>query len=291
MQAMTPPAMAARTGPSPIVAMIANAPSRAGAAARQIMATVEGLGKSAIVFLRATMLPQDNWTIVLTPTSAEFKDYVGLDYHQPSRKLLLSANNPAGQPNNFELMGADGTHSSFSNVAGLSGEVLIATARDDGQGMSVGGFNAGELFTSTGIPGVIARVSASGASVQNPWVTLPGEVGLGGIYVDRTGVFGGDLIAVTSLGGVWRVNSSGVATRLASLGTRLAGVTTVQDDPDRYGPWAGKILAGAKDLSAVYAIDAQGQTSTLQLDIHPQDIDIVPAQENLYAVDTSTRKL
>src|SRR5436190_20295164 len=106
MQAMTPPAMAARTGPSPIVAMIANAPSRAGAAARQIMATVEGLGKSAIVFLRATMLPQDNWTIVLTPTSAEFKDYVGLDYHQPSRKLLLSANNPAGQPNNFELMGA-----------------------------------------------------------------------------------------------------------------------------------------------------------------------------------------
>jgi hypothetical protein len=254
------------------------------------MATLATIETKLLVFLRAS-LPQDNWTVVLTPVSGEFKDYVGLDYHQPSKKLLLSANTPTGQPNNFELIAADGTRSAFSNVAGLSGELLTATTRDEDQGMSRGGFFAGELLTSTGVPGVIARVNASGASVQNPWLTLPDETALSGLYVDRTGLFGGDLIIVTALGGVWRVNSSGGATKLASLGTRLAEVTVVPDDPDRYGPWAGKILAGAKDQSTVYAIDTLGQTSTLQLDIHPQDIDIVPAQENFYAVDTSARKL
>ena len=290
MQATTPPVMAAKRGPSPILTLIASAPNRAGAATRHLMATLVTIESSLFAFLRASP-PQDNWTVLLTPVSGEFKGYVGLDYHQPSKRLLLSANTPTGQPNNFELVAANGTSSVFSNVAELGGDLLIATTRDEDQGMSFGGFLAGELLTSTGVPGVIARVSASGASVQNPWVTLPDETGLGGLYVDRTGVFGGDLIVVTTLGGIWRVNSAGSATRLASLGTRLAGVTVVPDDPDRYGPWAGKILAGAKDQSAVYAVDTLGQTSTLQLDIHPQDIDIVPAQENFYAVDTSARKL
>ncbi len=158
--------------------------------------------------------------------------------------------------------------------------------------MSRGGFPAGELFTTTGVAGVIARVNASGATVQNPWVTLPGETGaIGGLYLDRTGVYGGDLLAVTTTGGVWRVNAAAEATKVASLETRLAGVTSVPEDPDRYGPWSGKILAGAKDLSLVYAIDAAGQSSSMPLDVQPQDIDVVPAQENFYAVDTVGRKV
>src|SRR6185503_18357292 len=230
--------------------------------------------------------------IVLTPVTTEFKDYSGLDYHASSRKLLLSANSPGGLPNNFEAVAADGSRAAFSNVAALNGELLIATSRDEGQGMSRGGFPAGELFTTTGVTGAIARVNASGATVQNPWVTLTGETGaISGLYLDRTGVYGGDLLAVTSTGGVWRVNPSAEATKIASLDTRLAGVTSVPEDPDRYGPWSGKILAGAKDQSLVYAIDAQGQSSTLQLDVQPQDIDIVPAQENFFAVDTVSRKV
>jgi RHS repeat-associated protein len=282
--------MAAQRGPSPILTLIVSMPNRARAATLNMMAILATVETKLFALVRPSS-PQDNWTVVLTPVSADFKDYVGLDYHQPSKKLLLSANSPTGQPNNFELIAADGTRSVFSNVAELSGGLLIATTRDEDQGMSRGGFSAGELLSSTGVSGVIARVNASGASLQNPWVTLPDETGIGGLYVDRTGVFGGDLIVVTTLGGVWRVNSVGVATKLASLGTRLAGVTVVPDDPDRYGPWAGKILAGAKDQSTIYAVDTLGQTSTLQLDIHPQDIDIVPAQENFYAVDTSARKV
>ena len=189
-------------------------------------------------------------------------------------------------------MAADGTKSAFSNLAGLDGELLIATSRDEGQGLSRGGFVAGELFTSTGVAGVIARVNASGATVQNPWVTLPGETGsIGGLYLDRTDVFGGDLIAVTTTGGVWRVNAAAEATKVASLETRLAGVTTVPEDPDRYGPWSGRILAGAKDLSLVYAINALGESTSLAVGVQPQDIDVIPAQENFFAVDGVGRKV
>ena len=285
MQVITPPAMAAPVGPSPISVTL-------GKASSSVMTTLALVEESLVSFLRATFTPQEQWNVVLTATSAEFKDYAGVDYHASSRKLLLAANTPGGQPNNFETVAADGSRAAFSNVAGLDGALLIATSRDEGQGMSRGGFPAGELFATTGVAGVIARLSASGATVQNPWVTLPGETGeIGGLYLDRTGVYGGDLLAVTSTGGVWRVNAAAEATKIAGLDTRLAGVASVPEDPDRYGPWSGKILAGAKDLSLVYAIDAAGQSSSMQLDVHPQDIDIVPAQENFYAVDTVGRKV
>src|SRR5215510_13919614 len=158
LQVITPPVMAAPTGPSPIVVALSKAPGR-------VMATLAFAEQSLVAFLRATFTPQENWNVVLTPVNAEFKDYVGLDYHASSRKLLLSANTPGGMPNNFEAVAADGTHASFSNVAGVNGELLIATSRDEGQGMSRGGFPAGDLFTSTGVPGVVARISASGAAV------------------------------------------------------------------------------------------------------------------------------
>ncbi len=285
LQVITPPVMAAPRGPSPIVSTISNAP-------RQLMAKFALVEQSLVALLRAALTPQENWNVVLTPTTTEFKDYSGLDYHASSRKLLLSANTPSGQPNNFEAVATDGSRAAFSNVAGLDGDVLIATSRDEGQGMSRGGFPAGELFASTGVPGAIARVNASGATVQNPWVTLTNETGaISGLYLDRTGVFGGDLLAVTTTGGVWRVNAAAEATKVAGLDTRLAGVASLPDDPDRYGPWSGKILAGAKDQSLVYAIDAQGQSISLAVDVQPQDVDVVPAQENFFAVDTVGRKV
>ena len=241
--------------------------------------------------VNAAVTPQENWNVVLTPVVTEFHGHTGLDHHQPSRKLLLSANTPAGQPHSFELLASDGGHATFSNVAGLQGDVLVATARDDGQGLSRGGFQPGTLFASTGAAGAVARISADGATVQNPWVVLPGETAITGLHLDRTGTFGGDLLVVTASGGVWRVSASATPARLAALGTRLAGVTAVPDDPLAYGPWAGKVLVGAKELASVYAVDAQGQSVSYPVGVAPQDLDVVPAHENLYALDPASQKL
>ncbi|HEX5887480.1 MAG TPA: hypothetical protein VFY61_02205, partial [Pyrinomonadaceae bacterium] len=234
----------------------------------------------------------EEFGVVLTQLSTAFSGHAGIEHHQPLRRVVVSANSPTGMPLNFESIDEDGTHRPYSNVAGLTGAKKIATARDDGTGLSLGGFTPGELFSGTGVPGVIARVAADGATVQNPWVTLPGETGLeAGLSIDRTGVFGGDLIAVTTTGGVWRITSAGVATRVADLGTPLEGVTTVPNDVPNYGPWAGKILAGAKTQNAIYAIDAQGAFTSTDVGISPQDIRIIPAHENFYGVDAASSKI
>jgi len=234
----------------------------------------------------------EQFGVVLTPLGTPFAGHVGIEHHQPLRKVVVSSNNPTGSPFNFEALDADGTHRPHSNVSGLAGPLKIATARDDGAGMSRGGFKPGELFSGTGVAGAVARVSADGAAAQNPWVTLAGEDGLpSGLVVDRTGVFGGDLVVVTTAGGVWRVNSAGSAARVARLDTRLAGVTTLPDDAARYGPWAGRILAGAGDRGAVYAIDAQGNSAAFQLGLDPEEIRVIPAHENFYGVDPAGGKI
>lgn len=248
----------------------------------------------AVVISAASGYAQSVSPVHLTPHTG-FSAPVGIDHHQPTNQVVISVNYPSGQPYNFELVDIYGNHQQFSNIRGLTEEVKIATARDDGGGRSLGGFTPGELFTGTGVPGHIARISADGATVQNPWVVLPGETGLlrGSLHVDRTGVFGGDLIVVTTepAGNVWRVSSGGMMTKLASLGIHLEGVTTVPDNPAKYGPWAGKILAGAEQQGRVYAIDVRGNTTFYELGINPEDIDLIPPDENFFGVDYGSQTI
>ena len=89
VQAFTPPVMAAPAGPSPIVVTL-------GKGTNRLLTTLALVEQSLVVFLRAMLTPQEQWNVVLTPVTAEFKDYAGLDYHHSSRKLLLAANTPGG---------------------------------------------------------------------------------------------------------------------------------------------------------------------------------------------------
>lgn len=231
--------------------------------------------------------------VTLTQVSTAFSNPVGIDHHEPTNKVVLSVNYPSGIPSNLELVANDGTHSQFSTLSGLTDELKIATAKNDGGGMSLGGFPSGTAFTGSGVAGVIVRISPDGLTVQNPWVTLPGEPGLmrGSLYVDRTGVFGGDLIVVTTAGNVWRVTSAGVPTPLASVGTHLEGLCVIPNDVVQYGPWAGKILAGAEGQGRLYTVDPAGTVAFYALGIQPEDIDLIPANENFFGVDYSGQKL
>ena len=256
---------------------------------KKILSCVALTGLTVTTLYAQTVSP-----IKLTPHTG-FNNPIGIDHHQPTNKVVMSVNYPTGQPHNFELVDVFGNRQPFSNIRGLTEEVKIATARDDGGGKSLGGFTPGELFTGTGVAGHIARISADGSTIQNPWVVLPGETGLlrGSLHIDRTGVFGGDLIVVTTepAGNVWRVNSAGVPTKLASFGTHLEGVTTAPDDPAKYGPWAGKILAGAEQQGRIYTVDTQGNTAFFRLGIDPEDIDVIPANKNFFGIDFGGRTL
>jgi hypothetical protein len=222
--------------------------------------------------------------VTLTPLSTGFNNPVGIDYHEPSKKVIMSVNYPGGEPYNFELVGADGGRTQFSAIHGLTDELKLATVRS---GPCQGGFATGELFTGNGIPGQVVRVSADGSAIQDPWVTLA-DPGLmrGGLFQDRFCVAGGDLIVVTTAGGVWRIKSDGTTRRLASLGVHLEGVTTIPNDPARYGPWAGKILTGAENEGLFWTIDpSTGATVSYNLGVNPEDVDIVPPNENFFGVN------
>lgn len=231
--------------------------------------------------------------VTLTPIATGFNNPVGIDYHEPTDQVILSVNYPTGQPSNFELVARDGTRQPFTTISGFTDEVKIATVRS---GPHQGGFTVGEVFTGNGQPGQIVRISPDGSTVQNPWVTL-NDPGLlrGSLFQDRYGVFGGDLIVVTTTGGVWRVPSAGPppTAPVANLDTHLEGVTTVPDLP-RYGPWAGKIVVGAEQRvpqPAIIAIDAAGNSTVHELGISPEDIEIIPAGENFVGVDFGGRQL
>ncbi len=242
---------------------------------------------ATLVLFGAPVLPVS--AINLTQISTTFNNPIGIDYHEPTNSIVVSVNYPSGQPHNFERINFDGTHVQFSSLSGFTDEVKIATVRSG----NVGGFTTGDLFTGNGVDGQIMRITGNGA-VASLFVDLPGVGnGLmrGSLYVDRTGVFGGDLIAVTTGGEVWRVNSLGAPTKLADVNTHLEGVITVPNDPTKYGPLAGKIIAGAEGQVRLYAIDTAGNTAFYNLNVSIEDIDLIPANENFFGVNFGTGRI
>ncbi len=231
--------------------------------------------------------------IKFTAISTTFNSPIGIDYHEPTRSVVMSVNYSAGTPLNFERVQADGMHQPFSNVSGFTDEVKIATARSG----NPGGFVAGDLFVGNGVDGQIVRITAGGSTVMNPWVDLPGDNnGLmrGSLFVDRWGVLGGDLVVVTTNGQVWRITSAGVPTAVGpgAPGVHLEGLTVVPNAPARYGPLAGKIIAGAEAVGLLYAFSpSDGSFVTYDTGVKVEDIDIVPIKENFFGVNFGTSKL
>ena len=235
-------------------------------------------------------------SVTLTPISTPFNTPIGIDHHTPTNKVVMSVNyGTGGNPYNFEIVNSDGSRAQFSNVTGLTDEIKIATAKDN-----LGGFAPGELFTGNGVDGQIVRISADGTTVQNPWVNLPGaDNGLmrGSLYVDRTGVWGGDLIVCTTVGQVWRVNSAGIPTLVVDLRdhqfgpVHLEGLVTVPNDVSKYGPFAGKAIAGAEAIAKVVVIGPEPSLTLWDIGVSPEDIDLIPANQNFFGVDFGSGQL
>ncbi len=228
--------------------------------------------------------------ITFTAISTPFTTPIGIDFHEPTRSVILSANYPSGMPSNLERITQDGTHFAFSNLKGLTEEIKIATVRSG----NVGGFLTGELVVGNGLDGQLVRISADGNTVNNPWVSLSGAGhGLfrGSLHFDSTGLYGGDLIAVTTVGEVWRIKSDGTPTKLASLGVHLEGLIVVPNAPARYGPLAGKILVGAEEQTNLHVLDNSGLVTTLMVGVKVEDIDIVRPSENFFGINFGTSRL
>ncbi len=225
-----------------------------------------------------------------TAISTGFPRPIGIDYHEPTNSLVMSVNYSSGSPHNFQRVESDGTQFPFSAIFGFTDEVKIATVRSG----NPGGFITGTLFTGNGLDGQIVRIAPDGSS-SSVFADLPGAGnGLmrGSLYVDQTGVYGGDLIAVTTLGEVWRINSAGIATMIADVGNvHLEGVLTVPNDVLKYGDLAGKIIAGAEVPGQLYIFDNTGFIDNPNVGVDIEDIDLIPENENFFGVNYGTGNL
>ena len=229
-------------------------------------------------------------SLMLVAISTEFNSPVGIDYHQSSDTVIVSVHYPDGVPYNFERILSDGTHVQFSEFSNLTNEVKIATTRPE----NPGGFFAGTLFVGNGIDGQIVRISSDGSTIDNPWVDLPNDSnGLmrGSLYVDQTGAWGGDLVVCTTNGEVWRVDSDGSPTQIAAVGVHLEGLMVVPPSEERYGPLAGRAIAGAEGAGLLYAFATDGSYDTYSLGVNVEDIEIIMPGENFFGVNYGSSRL
>ena len=241
-------------------------------------------------------------SITLAPVDIGFPNPIDIGYDKPFNSLVVSVNYRRGEPRNFALLHAKGKFTPFGSTHGLTDEVYIAAIRPS---LCQKGFVTGDLYFGTGRPGVVARLSDNGAKFTDPWVRLPNEQGLlrGGIQQDLACVAGGDLIVTTTRGNVWRVSAAGAAKRVAHIGpvrkqlASLEGVTTVPNNPARYGPWAGQILAAGEQVGVLFSIDPStgkvGRSDVQGGAKFPgaESVVIVPPNQNFFGVNFGAGKL
>jgi RHS repeat-associated protein len=233
----------------------------------------------------------------------------GVDYLVHSNAVIMSSSLSPG----LYLLHPNGTRTTFCSYSGGLNieEAYIATSKSTN-----GGFAVGETFAAFGLgehgvdplyPAEVMRISPSGSVVGNlgdsgsAWAILTNNVVTNkdvimAVWVDETGAWGGDLIAATTAGlngNVWRINSSGQVSLVAQLHrdrehVYFEGITTIPNDPFKYGPWAGRIIVGG-DYSPLFAIDTNGVVTAYDLGFGAEDIRIIPPNQNLYMADDEHR--
>lgn len=226
----------------------------------------------------------------LVTAANQFAGMSGVTFTESLNQLVVSVNSPFGQPRNFETVRADGTRVPFTAAAGIFGQNSLASARSG----NLGGFKPGDVFFG-GAPGQIGRITDGGNTLINSWVTLPGELGNyeQGLSFDETGIFGGDLLVATVMGGVWRIDANGHATKLAQTPYRLNGLTVIPNNADRYGPLAGKLVAVVRCCSyGLITVDTSGTVTFFDRDnFDLEGIHVVVPNENFFSADTFSGRL
>lgn len=194
--------------------------------------------------------------------------------------LVLAYLPGAGRAGRLGLMRPGVAGSATLAEAGIIDGSLLSIPKDTGR------FRRGEIYFGLGAAGQIARTTPEMGRKYEILLTLPGEDGVvTSLAVDETNVFGGELIAATSRGNVWRIDGFGTSRLIASLGREVAIDSVIVAGGDTTGPLTGRILALSRRLGRIYEIDADGQVTVRDFGIpRPAALLNIGSGGNLYAV-------
>jgi hypothetical protein len=128
-----------------------------------------------------------------------------------------------------------------------------------------------DIYATQG--GQVWKISPDGSSVS-PFATIPAcGATHSGITFDHVGTFGFDMIVTCNNGNVYRVNSSGTPSFVASTGTFLEGPAIPSAT---FGPLGGQIWAADENSGTVWAISSGGSVTAAVTYPSAESVHVVP---------------
>ena len=198
-----------------------------------------------------------------------------LDFNAADETLLVSG------ASGFESVTLEGTRTRFGSQTNWPAGAPLVTSKTDSEQ-----FASYEIFTARR-PGQIVKLSPQGAVESDPWTSLRGERGLvTALQVDRAGAFGGDLLAGTAAGNIWRIDEGGTPAFVAATGLPIVALVAVPTAP-RYGVWAGMVLAATgRPACRLFVVTPTGVGTELDPRMCLTDLDLVMPDTDLYIAGT-----
>jgi PEP-CTERM motif len=112
--------------------------------------------------------------------------------------------------------------------------------------LGLGGFPSRDIYVASA--NGIVHITNNGASSNSFVSGLTGTVR--GILFDAVGTFGGDMLVTTNAGSVYRINSAGTPTQIASTGEDTEGLDIAVS-----GPFAGDLIVASEGSGNIRAIN------------------------------------
>lgn len=172
-------------------------------------------------------------------------------------------------PNNNQLYATDLDGSNVRKFGGalpayFTGENYVTSS------LGVGGFGARDVFVGSQSSNQIYRIDNAGGA-PSLFATLGAGEGVRSIAFDPYGLYGLNMLVATGAGHVYRVDNTGSASLLASLGEDTEGIGFAPQD---FGPYAkGTLFTASEGSGAIRAIKADGSA--------PSTITHIPGAEML----------
>jgi hypothetical protein len=138
-------------------------------------------------------------------------------------------------------------------IPGAGGEIYVSSS------LGLGGFAKGDVFAAQG--NGIYRISNDGSTGGNFVSGLSG--GVRGIAFDPYGVYGNNMLVTTNSGSIYRVDSTGAKSLLASVGADTEGLDFT---PQAFGLFStGTLVVASEGSGKLTAIQADGTKIDLGL--------------------------
>jgi hypothetical protein len=144
--------------------------------------------------------------------------------------------------------------------------------------LGLGGFPSRDVYVAAG--NGILHITHDGSTGNEFITSVNGTAtnqlasGVRGIMFDSIGTFGNDMLVTTIGGQVYRVDSAGHATLLASTGEDTEGLDIAP--LGTFGSFAGQLFVASENSGAIRAIDTLGNISVITHVASAEELTFVP---------------